>query len=474
MNYPDPMLKNMPPGSRPAEIEAAESLIGATLIDPACLDEVALRVGVEDFYRPMDRVVWGAILALHKAGSPIDVVMLHQELNAQGALELAGGRARLAELTEKVPTSASAGYYADTVLRGAHLRQLIRAAAEAMRFAYEATPAMRADDVQAHVERLVRAEAPDRVVSGAPIGDLAAEVVARARRGEVPVSWSTGFRDLDEQLAGGVRPSLLTLIAARPSMGKTAMATRIARNVAWQQIGVSFFSLEVPRAQLVANMIGAEVRLAPRIVGLGALSEAEWSRVEVAALDHFQKLPMRVHDGKWTMRALAAAIRHDVRRHGTKVALIDYLQLVTPDEKGRSRAEEVGEISRELKLLAVDLGVSIVALAQLSREIEKRKDKWPNMSDLRESGNLEQDADNILLLHRPEYYEPAKEDLRGLAHVDVAKQRDGPRGVVDLSWSGESMRFDDMPKREPESAWQRQAREARERAAVGAAESEDA
>lgn len=454
-------------------MEAAAAAIGSALIDPGVMDELALRLSPGDFYVPKHALIWTALLEMHRAGKPIDVVLLNEELARRGVLERVGGSAGLAELTEKVPTSANAAYYADTVQRTADLNRLIQAAAAVQDWARSAPPRTTPGEVQAQADRLVRSVLPDRAPSGVPLGRFASDVIDKADRGEQPVVWTTGFADLDERLGGGLRPGLLTLVAARPSMGKTALLTRIARNVAWHAVGVSLFSLEVSGASVATNMLAAETRLPGRAIAAGAISDDEREAVR-RARDNFARVPITVHEGRrWRFGELVAAIRHDVRRLGTKVVAIDYLQLIDPDAEGRSRAEEVGAVSRELKLLALDLGVSVVAAAQLSREIEKRKDKWPQMADLRESGSLEQDADNILLLHRPGYYEPTKDDLRGLAHVDVVKQRDGPPGVVDLEWVAECMRFQDQPRRDRESAAARLMREARERQAVGAAAGSD-
>lgn len=456
------MVGRVPPGGRPQDIEAARAVLGSVLVDPACIDALVLRLSPEDFYSARHAALWAALRDMHREGRPIDLVLANEWLAGRGALEAVGGTAALVELSECVPSSANVDYYASTVQRTADFRRLIRASAEVQAWAFDAPPNTTPGDVQREADRIVRSVLPDRAPSGAPLGAFAGAVVERAVRGEQPVVWPTGFRDLDERLGGGVRPGQMNLIAARPGMGKTAFLTRAARQVAGAGIGVSLFSLEMHGEELAGNMLGAEAGVSPRRVQAGALTGEEWRRVHAARVA-FGALPLTVHEGRrMRLGDLVAAIRHDARR-GARVVAVDYLQLVEPDERGRSRAEEVAEISRELKLLALDLGVALLAAAQLSREIEKRREKWPTMSDLRESGALEQDADNILLLHRPEVYEPEKEDLRGLAHVDVAKQRNGPPGVVDLRWEAACMRFEDVERLEP---WQRAARERQAQAAA--------
>jgi replicative DNA helicase len=461
------LLAKVPPGGRADEIHAAEAVLGSALIDAGVLDELLLRLMPDDFYMPGHASMWQAMSEMHRDGLAVDAVTLFGWMSAKGAP--AGIASEISRLTDKVPTSANAAYYADTVQRTADLRRLVQAAADVQRWAFNAAPRTTPGEVQKEADRLVRAVLPDRAPAGADLGAFAAAVVDRASRGEQPIVWATGFRDLDERLGGGVRPGQMTLIAARPSMGKTAFMTRAARNIAWSGVGVSFFSLEMDGESVAQNMLAAEVGLPGRTIGAGALTSDEWNRVRTA-VDYFRRASIRIYEGRrWRWGDLVASLRHDVRQRKARVVVIDYLQLIDPDEQGRSRAEEVGEISRELKLLALDLGISVIAAAQLSREVEKRRDKWPIMSDLRESGNLEQDADNILLLHRPEVYEPEKQDLRGLAHINVVKQRNGPPGVVDLRWEGACMRFSDVPS--PEEPWQRAARE---RAAGGGVEGEDA
>jgi len=458
----DPLLKNLPPGGRPQDVDAAKAVLGAALLKPAVFDELRLRISAEDFYSAFHQTVWRAMDEMHRDGRTVDVLTLRTWLIAKG---LEDPTEALTECVDKAWLATNAAAYADTVQQTADLRRLIEAAAGVMRWAYGADPSVTPADVQREADRIVRAVLPDRAVSGAPVGSFAEHVVARAESGERPVTWATGFRDLDERLGGGLTPGTMTLLAARPSMGKTALLTRICRNTAWEATPVSLFSLEVKGESVTRNMLSAEVGLHHRAIMAGALTEQEWGRVR-RARDDFRALPLQIHEGqRWRFGDLVAAIRHDVRRLGSRVVAIDYVQLIEPDERGRSRAEDVADISRELKLLALDLGVAMLAAAQLSREVEKRRDKWPTMADLRESGALEQDADVVMLLHRPEYYEPEKDDLKGLAHVDVVKQRDGPPGVVDLRWDGSCMKFTDVP--EPEPAWKRAAREAREAQAAG-------
>lgn len=458
----DPLLKNVPPGGRPGEDEAERATLGAALIDPGVLDELAW-LRPEDFYRPVHALLWRAILELRRAGRPPDVVLLHEHLAARGVLEQVGGAGALTALTEVVPTSANAAYYASIVQRLADLRRVIKAAAELTQWAFEARADVTPSEIERRVGEITRAGSAGRAPAGEHLGALAGAVLERYLRQEVPVVFRTGFPELDDRLGGGVRPGKLTLLAARPSMGKTALLTRMARLVAGEEVPVSLFSLEVDRLSVTTNMLAAETRVSASRIAAGRMTPEEGQRF-LAAVETFERLPMQVHEGRrWCLSDLACAVRQDVRRWGTRVVFVDYVQLIEPDAEGRTRAEEVSQISRELKLLALELDVALVAAAQLVRDVEKRRDKWPMLSDLKESGGLEQDADVVMLLHRPEYYDP-KEDNKGLALVDVAKQRDGPTGPVDLTFHAECIRFESVERLEP---WQRAARE---RAAAAGAE----
>lgn len=437
------LLRNIPPGGREADRVAERAVLGAAIVDPDAMDELVGLVAPDAFYDHRHRAIWQAMTAMHRAGRPVDVALLHDELAGAGTLEVVGGAVMLAELSGVMATSANGPYYAGLVNRAADKRRLITAAMAAIRWAHEADPNVTVGEFGARVDELVRAAIPDRHGGGQHIGAFVADVVARAERGEKPVEFGTGFEDLDAMLGGGgIRPGKFVLLAARPSMGKTALLTRMMRHVAWPGVGVSIFSLEVGGHSVAANMLAAETRIPRACIEAWALAEPERQAVHAAA-DAFLRRPIRIHEGRrFKLGELLAAVRYDIRKHHSRVVAIDYVQLIDPDEAGRSRAEEVAEISRELKLLANDCGVCVVAAAQLSREVEKRREKWPLISDLKESGALEQDADVILLLHRPEYYAPEKDDVKGVAHVDVAKNRDGPTGVVDLRFAKDCVRFD--------------------------------
>lgn len=465
MSDTDPLLKNLPPHSK----EAERAVLGAVLVDaPSCLDDLVLGgLGAEDFYSAQHQAVWRSVTEMHRSDLPIDVTLLNDWLTVKGTLEAVGGTAALADLTEAVPNAANANYYADIVRRKSDLRRLITATALVQRWAYSASAGaveVRPADVQRKADEIVRSVLPDRTPVASFVGEVVGEVIERALRGEVPVVWPTGFRDVDERLGGGVGPGTLTLIAARPSVGKTAFASRVAVNMARAGIGVTFFSLEVPKAQFAQNVLSAEVGLPGRTIAANAITQREWDDVN-RAREFFRGLPLQIRDGRWSLGDLLTAARYDVRKRGVSVVLVDYLQLVDVDEAGRSREEEVSETSREFKVLAMESGIAMVALAQLSRKVEDRKDKWPSKSDLRGSGSLEQDADNILLLHRPEVYEPGKEGLRGVAHVIFEKQRNGPPGMEGLHFDGPTMRFEDVRREEP---WERRAREEREALASSA------
>ena len=441
----DPLLRNVPPHS----VDAERAVLGALLIDSRAVDDVAQLLSPEEFYLPGHQRLYEVILDLNRQNRPIDVVLLNEELEGRGALEEVGGTAALADLCEVVPTSANAEYYAKIVRDRAIQRRLIEVTATVQKDAFETGGAVdelldRAEQAMFEVtQRRIRNEA---VVVGDVVQEAYDQLIAR-ESGQGVSGLQSYFADLDE-LTSGFLPGELTIVAARPSMGKTSFTLNVLRNVVYHGGAACFFSIEMPRLQVTSNILCGIARLDGHRLRGGILSKEE-KRSFLQACEVLQNAHLFIDDSpNLSTMELRAKARRLRAQHNIEVIAIDYLQLMTGSSRAarESRQIEVTEISRQVKALARELEIPIICLAQLSRKVEDRKDKKPMMSDLRESGSIEQDADKIILLHRPEYYERDKEELKGKATVIVAKNRNGPTGEVDMFFHKSQMRFESMAR----------------------------
>jgi replicative DNA helicase len=416
------------------------------------MDEVeGLLPSPETFYAEAHRKIYAAMQALRSQGRPVDLVTLSEELSRRGQLEEVGGTAYLLQLSEATPTAAYAEHYARIVAEKWTLRRLIQAAGEAMRLAYEEAGSL--DEILDTAGKKILEVALTKTHTEArPMRELVHETFEHIEalfqnKGEV-AGVRTGFKELDG-LIGTLGPGSLNIIAARPAMGKTAFALTIAQNAALKEgVGVGIYSLEMPAAQLTLRMMCSEARIDMNRVRLGQLTDRDFSRlVDVAS--RLSEAPIYIDDTPdLTLMELRARARRLVSQNRVGLIIIDYLQLMSGPGSGKSgenRQQEIAAISRGLKALARELGIPIIALSQLSRAVEARPNKRPMLSDLRESGSIEQDADLVMFIYRDEYYNRHSEKA-GIAEIIVGKQRNGPTGTVELQFHASHVRFNDLAR----------------------------
>ena len=431
----------------PQNLEAEESVLGGILLDPDALDRIIEVMSAADFYRDAHRTIFETMLALSERGEPIDLITLSDALKARGQLPQIGGATFLAELGDKVPSAANVAHYARIVRDKAVLRSLIRVSGEIVGRCYDSQ-----DDIEQFLdeaERLIYDVSEQRIRPAFfKVGDMIMDTIKTVEqlyeRKEMVTGVPTGFLDLDQKTAG-LQPADLVIIASRPSMGKTAFALNIAQYVALQtNATVGVFSLEMAKEQLVMRLLCAEARVDNAKVRAGYLAERDFPRLAMAA-GRLAEAPIFIDDTPGlNVLELRAKARRLKREHDLGVVIVDYLQLMRGlDQKQENRVQELAEISRGLKALAKELQVPVVALSQLNRQVETRGDKRPIMSDIRESGSIEQDADVILFLYRDEIYHADSAD-EGTAEIIIGKQRNGPIGTVRLAFRSEYTRFENL------------------------------
>ena len=431
----------------PQNLEAEESVLGAMMLSPGAIGAVSEILDASDFYRESHGKIFRAAVGLYAKGEPVDAITLVDELEERGELEEVGGRVRIHELAALVPATANAAHYARIVREMATLRGLIGAGGEIARLGWERpgeTPHLvdRAEQVIfdlsqsrvssefSHIETLLK-ESFERITA---LYESGADVTG------VP----SGFRDLD-RVTSGFQEGNLVIIAARPSMGKSALGLCMAANLAVRnEIPVALFTLEMSKSEVTQRLMCSEAKVESQRLRTGKLAADDWPRL-TAACDKLAKAPIYVDDtGSITMMEIRSKARRLKQKHpDLGLIIVDYLQLMTSGTTVENRVQEVSQISRSLKVLARDLDVPIIALSQLSRAVEQRHDKRPILSDLRESGSLEQDADIVVFIYRDEYYE-AESDQQGLAEVHVAKHRNGPTDTIKLSFLRRYAKFADL------------------------------
>jgi replicative DNA helicase len=431
----------------PQHIEAEESLLGSILLDNEVLHDIITFVRVEDFYRDAHQIVYAAIREMYDRGKGIDAVTLAEELIRRDQFQQVGGDQMLAQITGIVPHSANAKYYAEIVKEKATHRQLIESATEIIRDGY--SNQFTAQELLESAERKVFSIAEDQIrgetLEVKDVVKQAMDVIAmRADAGGHPVTGiSTGLIDLDD-ITGGFHPGQLIILAARPSMGKTAVALNICDHVGINsRIPALFISLEMGYLEIGERLLCARSRVDGHKLrtGLG-MGMREMTQLSTAYKE-FGSGQIFVDDTPArNMLQIAASARRMKRRHQVGLILVDYIQLVDSEDARDSRQEQIAKISRRLKTLARELKVPVIAISQLNRGVENREDKRPRMADLRESGAIEQDADLVLLLHRPEYYDA--NDQPGIAELIVAKNRNGPTGSVRLTFLKNLTRFENL------------------------------
>ncbi|HEV2110551.1 MAG TPA: replicative DNA helicase [Gammaproteobacteria bacterium] len=431
----------------PHSVEAEQAVLGGLMLDNSAWERVADRLVEEDFYRQDHRLLFRAMAELSNSDQPFDAVTLAEWLQARGKLEQAGGLAYLATLARDTPTAANVRAYADIVRERSVMRQLIRVGGELAESAYHPEGRGVAELVD-QAERAVFeiAERGDRMGRNyVPINELMAKAVDRldtlVHADSHVTGVPTGINRFDE-LTAGLQPGDLVIVAGRPSMGKTSFAMNIAENAAiGHKVPTAIFSMEMSGEQLALRLISSLGRIDQQKVRTGKLDDTDWKRVS-SAITLMSKAPMYIDDtGGLAPTELRARARRLKRDHNLGLMVVDYLQLMQVPGTRENRATEISEICRSLKSLARELKVPVIALSQLNRSVEQRDDKRPIMSDLRESGSIEQDADVIVFIYRDEVYNKDTQE-KGVAEIIIGKQRNGPTDTVRTTFLGQFTRFE--------------------------------
>jgi replicative DNA helicase len=443
----DELTRKLPPHS----IEAEESVIGGILLDNSALDRCVELIIAEDFYREAHRRIFRAMLDLSERHEPVDLVTLADVLRSRNELQEIGGASYLAELAERVPTAANVAYYAKIVKDKAILRSLIHTTSEIAMRSYEAPADVEhfLDEAEHQIFQLSERKARPSFFR---VRDIIVESMKAVEqlyeRQELVTGVPSGFVDLDKKTAG-LQPGDLVIVAGRPSMGKTAFALNVAQYAALEtKTGVAVFSLEMSKEQLVFRLLCSEARVDQSKVRAGYAAQRDYPKLAIAA-ERLSEAPIYIDDtpalSVLELRAKARRLKRE-RDANLGLVVVDYLQLMRGISSD-SREQEISSISRSLKALAKELGLPVIALSQLNRQVEARADKRPIMADLRESGAIEQDADVIMFLYRPVVYDPKNADEHD-AEVIIGKQRNGPTGTVPLTFFSQYTRFENRAEEE--------------------------
>jgi replicative DNA helicase len=430
----------------PHDLLAEQSAIGGMLLSKDAVADVIESVRAADFYMPKHEIIFDAILSLYSHGEPTDVIAVTDELLKSGELTRAGGADYLHTLTGLVPTAANAGYYSTIVAEKAVLRRLVEAGTRIVQMGYasEGEVVDLVNNAQAEIYGVTGGVvAEDFVPLTVAVETAIDEIEAAKGRDGSMTGVPTGFSELDD-LTNGLHPGQLIIIAARPALGKSTLALDFARAASIKHDMPSiFFSLEMGRSEIAMRLLSAESAVPLQNMRKGTVDSRDWTTI-AATRGRINDAPLYIDDSpNMTLVEIRAKCRRLKQKVGLKLIIIDYLQLMTSGKKVESRQQEVSEFSRALKLLAKEIQVPVIALSQLNRGPEQRADKMPAISDLRESGSLEQDADMVILLHRESAYE--KDNPRaGEADLIVAKHRNGPTRTVTVAFQGHFSRFTDM------------------------------
>jgi replicative DNA helicase len=437
-------LKKTPPHS----LEAEKTVLGGILVNNKSLNVVLSIITPEDLYKEAHRIILDKITALIDKGRPADLLALTEELQKAGSLDEVGGAVYLSSLMDGVPRSLNIEYHTQIIKEKALLRRLILSSAKTISRSYEQKED--ADQILDEAQAGIIQVAERRIQQGfVPVGSLtspALDMISAFRlRKEAVTGVPAGFRDLDA-LTSGFHGSEFIVVAARPSMGKTALCLNISQHVGLKTEGsVGFFSLEMAKEQLILRLLCAESQLDLKKVRTGFVGDREFERLKLAA-EVLSKAKIFVDETPaLSIMEMKAKSRRLKMEHNLDIVFIDYIQLMRVGGRFENRNQEMSFISRSLKELAKELQIPVVGISQLSRAPEKgRREPIPQLSDLRESGAIEQDADVVVVIYRPEFYRPQDETIRGLAEVNVAKQRNGPTGKINLAFIREYARFADM------------------------------
>ncbi|MCX5332894.1 MULTISPECIES: replicative DNA helicase [unclassified Streptomyces] len=430
----------------PQDLDAEQSVLGGMLLSKDAIADVVEVIKGHDFYKPAHETIFQAILDIYAKGEPADPITIAAELTKRGEINKVGGASYLHTLVQTVPTAANAEYYAEIVHERAVLRRLVEAGTRITQMGYAAD-----DDVDEIVNRAqaeIYAVTEQRTSEDyLPLGDIMEgaldEIEAIGSRTGEMTGVPTGFTDLDS-LTNGLHPGQMIVIAARPAMGKSTLALDFARAASIKNnLPSVIFSLEMGRNEIAMRLLSAEARVALHHMRSGTMTDEDWTRL-ARRMPEVSAAPLYIDDSpNLSMMEIRAKCRRLKQRNDIKLVIIDYLQLMQSGKRSESRQQEVSDMSRNLKLLAKELEVPVIALSQLNRGPEQRTDKKPQVSDLRESGSIEQDADMVILLHREDAYE--KESPRaGEADIIVGKHRNGPTATITVAFQGHYSRFVDM------------------------------
>ncbi len=440
------LTDKMPPQSNEAEI----AVLGSMLLDKEAIGQAIELLDEDFFYREAHKKIYSTIVNLYDRNKAIDIVTVSEELRNSGALDEVGGPTYITSIVSSIPTSANIEHYARLVREKAILRNLISTATQIVSESYDniATVDVLLDKAERMIFDITTNKVEAKFSSIKDVIKSSIETIDNLyQRKENITGIATGFHDLDVMTAGLQRSDLI-IIAGRPSMGKSALVSCIAEQVGVvERVPVAFFSLEMAKEQLVQRMLCSHARVNSHKVRTGFLSQSDWPKL-VNAAGKLSEAPIYIDDTpSISVLELRAKARRLKAQYDIGLVIVDYLQLMQGPRGSENRQQEISEISRSLKALARELSVPLIAVSQLSRAVEQRSDRRPQLSDLRESGAIEQDADLVALLLREEYYNPTEEN-KGVADVIIAKQRNGPVGTMKLAFISEFTRFEDLAKGE--------------------------
>ncbi len=430
----------------PQDLIAEQSVLGGMLLSKDAIADVIEIIRERDFYRPAHELIYDAVLDLYSRGEPADAVTVSAELTKRGDIARAGGAPYLHTLISSVPTAANAGYYAKIVREHAIMRRLVEAGTKIVQLGYtsEGEVDEMVDKAQAEVYAVTERRTSEDYIQLSTLLPQALDEIDAIAKGIGVEGVRSGFKDLDA-LTHGFHPGNMIVLAARPAMGKSTLGLDIARHASIHNGLTSvIFSLEMSKSEITMRMLASEARVGLNNIRAGTLSDDEWSRL-ARRMGEISEAPMFIDDSpNLSMMVIRAKARRLKQRHNLKIIVIDYLQLMSSGKKVENRQQEVSDFSRQLKLMAKELNIPVIAISQLNRSPEQRSDKKPMLSDLRESGSIEQDADVVILLHRDDMYD--QQNRSGEADLIVAKHRNGPTRTITISAQLHYARFVDMPQ----------------------------